>query len=130
MFHSDEVNVEAILYFNHVLNRFSDISEVYFSEPDQRLEKYYWFKKCPKAVLVIGSTKSVDDLKVLTEVACFVVYCEKRNIYAFQYHPELFDIQLAKTVKNPKMSELPDYKELKKMPNVILLISVIAENIN
>ena len=131
MFHSDEVNVEAILYINCVMNEVKDITDVYMKFPDESIERSFWLKNLPESVLVIGSTQSLETKKVLTEVACFAIHRkDMATIYAFQYHPELIDLKLAMEKHYPEnpplLEELPSYGDLKLNAPVRSLISILA----
>eukprot|EP00928_Gymnodinium_smaydae_P054824 TRINITY_DN38528_c0_g1_i1.p1 TRINITY_DN38528_c0_g1~~TRINITY_DN38528_c0_g1_i1.p1 ORF type:complete len:494 (+),score=69.60 TRINITY_DN38528_c0_g1_i1:212-1483(+) len=79
MFHSVEVNYEAIVFVHWAL---SQLVSARVAVP--------WLAELPVGVEIIASTKFRDTGDVVTEVACMRVdYDDDRSVFSCQFHPEL-----------------------------------------
>jgi len=96
MFHSGEVNAEAMLFVHWALER---IAGFVTTEDSKALFASTWLKNLPTGLQIVGSTffkKSVDDGEYLTEVAAMRVdyagaerHGKLFSHYSCQFHPEL-----------------------------------------
>lgn len=86
MFHSDEVNVEAVLFANWAFGRISCVAH-------QLPTTLEWLKELPVAVEVTACTRDDITHEMVTEVASmridYVVDGARKSYYSFQFHPEL-----------------------------------------
>ena len=125
MFHSDEVNEEAILFVNWAYSR---LHETLLSARRMLvLSELSWLLDLPSSVEILCSTSS--DGKKCTEVAATCISYvddetrEVRRSFSFQFHPELLD-----DLREFHIAGEPDYSKLKADDGVRMLMRVLQES--
>ncbi len=110
MFHSDEVNEEAILFANWAYRLLHDAIIPYRSTlAGSRLA---WLLKLPDAIEILCSTAIDDDIVTECSATC-IIYKDFeskkiRRSFTCQFHPELFSDLRVVGVRQP-----PSYQEMK-----------------
>jgi len=126
MFHSDEVNEEAILFANWAYG------EIYKALVPVRkniaISSYSWLLKLPSSIEIVCSTMSEGNLCTQVSATC-INYKDYetqhiRRSFTFQFHPELLD-----DLREFNKSGLPSFKKLKNDDGVRMLMRVIYESI-
>lgn len=126
MFHTDEVNEEAILFANWAYRKLH-----HALVPARKLvaiSPLAWLLKLPSSVEILCST-TVQG-KLCTEVAATCISYmdfETKNIrrsFSCQFHPELLD-----DLREFSRSGIPAYSELKKDDGIRLLMRILYEAI-
>ena len=126
MFHSDEVNQEAILFSNWAYSKLQNT----FSSCSNRISisPLSWLLQLPSSVEILCSTSFED--KILTEVAATCISYKDyqtskiRRSFSFQFHPELFS-----DLREFHLSEKHDYKLFKNDDGVRMLMRVLYESV-
>ena len=125
MFHSDEVNEEAILFANWA---YSSIYKILIScRREIALSKLSWLLDLRTSVEILCSTSAKG--KTFTEVAATCIsYVDEeskeiRRSFSFQFHPELLD-----DLREFHIAGAPQYSELKKDDGVRMLMRVLYES--
>ena len=126
MFHSDEVNEEAILFANWSYGELHKaLSPVRKSISVSNLS---WLLNLPTSIEILCSTSAKGQ--ICTEVAATCINYRDyethhvRRSFSFQFHPELLD-----DLREFKFSGLPTYRKLKNDDGVRMLMRVIYEAI-
>ena len=126
MFHTDEVNEEAILFANWAYRRLRN-SLV----PSRRIisvSPLAWLLKLPSSVEILCSTTVQGKLCTETAATCIsYLDFETKNVrrsFSCQFHPELLD-----DLREFSKSGLPEYYALKQDDGVRLLIRILYEAI-
>ena len=109
MFHTDEVNEEAILFANWAYRLLHEVVVPYrHIVTDSSLS---WLNKLPYAVKILCSTATGDE--VVTECAATCIYYKDyesriiRRSFSCQFHPELLsDLRVVGDRKPPSYAEL------------------------
>lgn len=124
MFHSDEVNEEAILFANWAYRLLHDAMIPHRSVlAGSRLA---WFLKLPNAIEILCST-ALDD-EILTECAATCIIYKDfeskqiRRSFTCQFHPELLS-----DLRTVGMSEPPTYERLKTDDGARLFARLLYE---
>jgi len=126
MFHTDEVNEEAILFANWA---YSKLNQALI--PCRKLiaiSPLAWLLKLPSSVEILCSTMAQG--KLCTEVAATCIsYMDFetksiRRSFSCQFHPELLD-----DLREFSKSGIPNYAELKTDDGVRLLMRILYEAI-
>ena len=126
MFHSDEVNEEAILFANWSYGQLHKALTPLRKQIS--VSNMSWLLKLPTSIEIVCSTSSQD--KICTEVAATCINYRDyethhvRRSFSFQFHPELLD-----DLREFKNSVLPTYKKLKLDDGIRMLVRVIYESI-
>ena len=126
MFHSDEVNEEAILFANWA---YGEIHKALIPiRKNIAVSPHSWFLKLPSSIEIVCSTMSEGTLCTQVSATC-INYKDYetqhiRRSFTFQFHPELLD-----DLREFKKSGLPSYDKLKNDDGVRMLIRVIYESI-
>ena len=126
MFHSDEVNEEAILFANWA---YGEIHKALIPiRKNIAVSPHSWFLKLPSSIEIVCSTMSEGRLCTQVSATC-INYKDYetqhiRRSFTFQFHPELLD-----DLREFKKSGLPSYDKLKNDDGVRMLIRVIYESI-
>jgi len=126
MFHSDEVNEEAILFANWAYNELH--SALRTCRHAIALSELGWVLNLPKSIEILCST--YVEGKKCTEVAAtcinYVDYetNEVRRSFSFQFHPELLS-----DLREFHLSGEPSYEKLKSDDGVRMLMRVLYESI-
>lgn len=126
MFHSDEVNEEAILFANWayiaLYNAIVPYRDVIATS------HLSWLLQLPYAVEILASTEASGE--ILTECSCTCINYKDfetkdiRRSFTCQFHPELLS-DLREIGKRPE----PSYKELKENDGIRLLARLLYEGI-
>jgi len=126
MFHSDEVNEEAILFVNWAYSR---LYETLLSARRRiALSELSWLLALPSSVEILCSTST--NGKTCTEVAATCINYvddetrEVRRSFSFQFHPELLG-----DLREFCLSGEPDYSTLKTDDGVRMLMRVLHESL-
>jgi len=97
MLHGDEVNEEAILFINWILNLFSKFIRMNYTILES-IHGLSEFISLPVGLEIPSSTDySMAEKSTLTEIAGFVIYYYNpiqeiiKRDYTLQFHPELFE---------------------------------------
>ena len=126
MFHSDEVNEEAILFSNWAYGLLQKAIA-----PIRKIisvSEYSWLLNLPDSIEIVCSTSA--EGKLCTEVSATCInYTDyetqhKRRSFTFQFHPELLD-----DLREFNKSGMPSYEKLKNDDGVRMLMRVIYESI-
>ena len=126
MFHSDEVNEEAILFSNWAYGLLQKAIA-----PIRKIisvSEYSWLLSLPDSIEIVCSTSAAG--KLCTEVSATCInYTDyetqhKRRSFTFQFHPELLD-----DLREFNKSGMPSYEKLKNDDGVRMLMRVIYESI-
>ena len=126
MFHSDEVNEEAILFINWAYSRLHETLRS--ARRTIALSELSWLLDLPSSVEILCSTSS--DGKTCTEVAATCISyvddesSEVRRSFSFQFHPELLD-----DLREFHLAGEPDYSTLKTDDGVRMLMRVLQESL-
>ena len=126
MFHSDEVNEEAILFVNWAYSRLHETLRS--ARRTIALSELSWLLDLPSSVEILCSTRS--DGKTCTEVAATCISyvddesSEVRRSFSFQFHPELLD-----DLREFHLAGEPDYSTLKTDDGVRMLMRVLQESL-
>jgi GMP synthase-like glutamine amidotransferase len=121
MFHSDEVNEEAILFCNWAYRLLHESIIPY--RHHVAASRLAWLLQLPYAVEITCATALPDGSAMLTEVAATCVLYKDyetsrlRRSFTLQFHPEL-STDLREIGRRPP----PSYAELKSDPGVRLLV--------
>ena len=125
MFHSDEVNEEAILFVNWAYSR---LHETLISARRKIvLSELSWLLDLPSSVEILCSTSA--NGKTCTEVAATCISYvddetrEVRRSFSFQFHPELLD-----DLREFHVAGEPAYSALKADDGVRMLMRVLQES--
>ena len=126
MFHSDEVNEEAILFANWA---YGELQKAIFPvRKEISVSELSWLLNLPTSIEIVCST--IAEGKLCTEVAATCINYmdyetrDVRRSFSFQFHPELLD-----DLREFNMSKLPTYDKLKNDDGIRMLIRVIYESI-
>ena len=126
MFHSDEVNQEAILFANWA---YSELQDTLSSCSNLiSISPLSWLLRLPSSVEVLCSTSFKD--KTLTEVAATCISYKDyqtnkiRRSFSFQFHPELLS-----DLREFHLSGKHDYNLFKNDDGVRMLMRVLYESI-
>ena len=126
MFHSDEVNEEAILFSNWA---YGELRNALFpARKNLSVSNYAWLLKLPTSIEIVCSTYS--EGKLCTEVAAtcinYMDYETKdiRRSFSFQFHPELLN-----DLREFRLSGFPSYEKLKNDDGIRMLVRVLYESI-
>ena len=126
MFHSDEVNEEAILFSNWAYGLLQKAIA-----PIRKIisvSEFSWLLSLPDSIEIVCSTSAAG--KLCTEVSATCInYTDyetqhKRRSFTFQFHPELLD-----DLREFNKSGMPSYEKLKNDDGVRMLMRVIYESI-
>ena len=126
MFHSDEVNEEAILFVNWAYSRLYET--LLSARRKLALSDLSWLLDLPSSVEILCSTSAHG--KTCTEVAATCINYvddetrEVRRSFSFQFHPELLD-----DLREFHLSGEPDYAMLKADDGVRMLMRVLQESL-
>ena len=126
MFHSDEVNEEAILFSNWAYGELRNALSP--ARKNLSVSNYAWLLKLPTSIEIVCSTYS--EGKLCTEVAAtcinYMDYETKdiRRSFSFQFHPELLN-----DLREFRLSGFPSYEKLKNDDGIRMLVRVIYESI-
>lgn len=127
MFHSDEVNEEAILFANWAYRKLHD--RLLPARKLISVSNLSWLLKMPNAVEILCSTLAQG--KLCTEVAATCIsYLDfetnhVRRSFSCQFHPELLD-----DLREFRLSGMPRFSDLKKDDGVRLLMRIFYEAMN
>lgn len=126
MFHSDEVNEEAILFANWAYHRLHQA--LLPARKRIAVSPLNWTLRLPESVEILCST--LVQGKICTEVGAtcisykdYETHQVKRS-FSCQFHPELLD-----DLREFRHSGLPDYSELKRDDGVRLLMRILYQSI-
>lgn len=125
MFHSDEVNEEAILFVNWAYSRLHET--LLSARREILLSELSWLLDLPASVEILCSTSSGG--KTCTEVAATCISYvddetrEVRRSFSFQFHPELLD-----DLREFHVAGEPHYSKLKADDGVRMLMRVLQES--
>ena len=126
MFHSDEVNEEAILFSNWA---YGELRNALFpARKELSVSENAWLLKLPTSIEIVCSTFA--EGKKCTEVAAtcinYMDYETKdiRRSFSFQFHPELLN-----DLREFRLAGVPKYDKLKNDDGIRMLIRVIYESI-
>ena len=126
MFHSDEVNEEAMLFANWAYSQLHRALH-----PSRRaigLSALSWLLGLPRSIEILCSTFA--EGKKCTEVAATcITYADRetkeiRRSFSFQFHPELLS-----DLREFHLSGEPDYAKLKNDDGIRMLMRVLYESI-
>ncbi len=126
MFHSDEVNEEAILFANWAYGKLHNaIAPV---RKRISVSDFSWLLSLPDSIEIVCSTSAQGSLCTQVSATC-INYTDyetqqKRRSFTFQFHPELLE-----DLREFNKSGLPSYEKLKNDDGVRMLIRVIYESI-
>ncbi len=126
MFHSDEVNEEAILFANWAFGKLHNaIAPV---RKKISVSDFSWFLRLPSSIEIVCSTSAQGKLCTQVSATC-INYTDyetqhKRRSFTFQFHPELLE-----DLREFNKSGLPSYEKLKNDDGVRMLVRVIYESI-
>ena len=126
MFHSDEVNEEAILFANWAYGKlYNAIAPV---RKKISVSDLSWLLNLPDSIEIVCWTSVEEKLWTQVSATC-INYTDyetqyKRRSFTFQFHPELLD-----DLREFNKSSLPSYEKLKNDDGVRMLIRVIYESI-
>ena len=126
MFHSDEVNEEAILFSNWAYGELRNALSP--ARKNLSVSNYAWLLKLPTSIEIVCSTYS--EGKLCTEVAAtcinYMDYETKdiRRSFSFQFHPELLN-----DLREFRLSGFPSYEKLKNDDGIRMLVRVLYESI-
>ena len=126
MFHSDEVNEEAILFSNWAYGELRNALSP--ARKNLSVSDYAWLLKLPTSIEIVCSTYS--EGKLCTEVAAtcinYMDYETKdiRRSFSFQFHPELLN-----DLREFRLSGFPSYEKLKNDDGIRMLVRVLYESI-
>ena len=125
MFHTDEVNEEAMLFVNWAYSR---LHEAFISIRRKLiLSELSWLLDLPESVEILCSTSS--NGKICTEVAATCIsYVDDetqavRRSFSFQFHPELLD-----DLREFHVAGEPCFSKLKTDDGVRMLMRVLQES--
>ena len=125
MFHSDEVNEEAVLFANWGYMMLHDALVPYrYLIANSPLS---WLLRLPYSVEILASTE-IEGGEILTECSCTCINYKDfetkqiRRSFTCQFHPELFS-DLQEMGKRPPAS----YAELKESDGIRLLARLLYE---
>ena len=125
MFHTDEVNEEAMLFVNWAYSR---LHEAFISIRRKLiLSELSWLLDLPESVEILCSTSS--NGKICTEVAATCISYvddetqEVRRSFSFQFHPELLD-----DLREFHIAGEPCFSKLKTDDGVRMLMRVLQES--
>ena len=126
MFHSDEVNEEAILFSNWA---YGELRNAFFpARKKLAISDFAWLLRLPTSVEIVCSTYA--EGKICTEVAAtcinYMDYETKdvRRSFSFQFHPELLN-----DLREFRLSGVPKYEKLKNDDGIRMLVRVLYESI-
>ena len=126
MFHSDEVNEEAMLFANWAYSQLHRALH-----PSRRaigLSSLSWLLALPRSIEILCSTFA--EGKKCTEVAATcITYADRetkeiRRSFSFQFHPELLS-----DLREFHLSGEPDFAKLKNDDGIRMLMRVLYESI-
>ena len=126
MFHTDEVNEEAILFANWSYGQLHKALTPLRKELS--VSNLSWLLKLPTSIEIVCSTSAQG--KICTEVAATCINYRDyethhvRRSFSFQFHPELLE-----DLREFKNSGLPTYQKLKHDDGIRMLVRVIYESI-
>jgi hypothetical protein len=126
IFHSDEVNEEAILFANWAYRMIHDA--LVPSRRELVVSPLAWLLKLPDSVEILCSTTAQGAVSTEVSANCvsykdFETGAVKRS-FSCQFHPELLD-----DLREFRLSGPPPYDELKKDVGVRLLMRILYESI-
>ena len=126
MFHSDEVNEEAILFANWAYGELHNaIAPI---RKNISVSPHSWLLKMPSSIEIVCSTSA--EGKICTQVSATCINYKDfetkhiRRSFTFQFHPELLD-----DLREFNKSGLPSYEKIKKDDGVRMLMRVLYESI-
>ena len=126
MFHTDEVNEEAILFANWAYRKLR--SSLVPSRKIISVSSLAWLLKLPSSVEILCSTTVQGKLCTETAATCIsYLDFETKNVrrsFSCQFHPELLD-----DLREFSQSGLPEYSALKQDDGVRLLVRILYEAI-
>ena len=126
MFHSDEVNEEAILFANWAYSQLH--RALHPSRHLIGLSSLSWLLSLPRSIEILCSTFA--EGKKCTEVAATcITYVDRetkelRRSFSFQFHPELLS-----DLREFHLSGEPDFAKLKSDDGIRMLMRVLYESI-
>lgn len=126
MFHTDEVNEEAILLANWAYHRLHEA--LLPARKRIAVSSLSWLLRLPESVEILCST--LVQGQVCTEVGATCIHYrnhethQRRRSFSCQFHPELLD-----DLREFRYSGLPDYSALKRDDGVRLLMRLLYQSI-
>ena len=126
MFHSDEVNEEAILFANWAYGKLHNaIAPI---RKNISVSEFSWLLSLPDSIEIVCSTSAQGKLCTQVSATC-INYTDyetqhKRRSFTFQFHPELLE-----DLREFNKSGMPSYEKLKNDDGIRMLIRVIYESI-
>ena len=126
MFHTDEVNEEAILFANWAYT--SLYQSLLPARGELVLSQLSWLFNLPTSIEILCSTTS--EGKLCTEVAATCINYrdydtrQTRRSFTCQFHPELRD-----DLREFKKSGVPTFEDLKKDDGIRLLIRLLHDSL-
>ena len=126
MFHSDEVNEEAILFANWAYGKL--YNAIFPIRKKISVSDFSWLLTLPDSIEIVCSTSAQGKLCTQVSATC-INYTDyetqhKRRSFTFQFHPELLE-----DLREFNKSGMPSYQKLKNDDGVRMLIRVIYESI-
>ena len=126
MFHTDEVNEEAILFANWAYRKLRN--SLVPSRKVISVSPLAWLLKLPSSIEILCSTTVQGKLCTETAATCIsYLDFETKNVrrsFSCQFHPELLD-----DLREFSKSGLPGYSALKQDDGVRLLVRILYEAI-
>lgn len=126
MFHSDEVNEEAILFVNWAYQRLHQA--LLPGRKRIAVSPLNWTLRLPESVEILCST--LVQGKVCTEVGATCISYKNhethrmKRSFSCQFHPELLD-----DLREFRLNGMPKYSELKRDDGVRLLMRILYQSI-
>ena len=126
MFHTDEVNEEAMLFANWA---YSELQQaVHTCRHQIGLSKLAWLLDLPTSIEILCSTY-VEGRKCTEVAATCITYVDRatqevRRSFSFQFHPELLS-----DLREFHVCGVPSFSQLKKDDGIRMLMRVIYESI-
>ena len=124
MFHSDEVNEEAVLFANWA---YASLYEILAScNTELSVSPLAWVFQMPSSIEILCSTSA--NGKTLTEVAGTCINYKDyetqkiRRSFSFQFHPELLS-----DLREFQVAGTPDFNTLKNDDGIRMLMRVLYE---
>lgn len=126
MFHSDEVNEEAILFSNWAYSQLH--RAIHPSRHCIALSGLSWLLSLPRSIEILCSTFA-EGSKCTEVAATCITYVDRetkeiRRSFSFQFHPELLS-----DLREFHVSGEPSYEKLKNDDGIRMLMRVLYESI-
>ena len=126
MFHSDEVNEEAILFANWAYSQLH--RALHPSRHAIALSGLSWLLSLPRSIEILCSTFA-EGRKCTEVAATCITYADRetkelRRSFSFQFHPELLN-----DLREFHLSGEPDFQKLKCDDGIRMLMRVLYESI-